>query len=130
MTIKMVSSSSNFKLNSSSVIDILLLWLLIWWSLKIYIVINFRTHEISRDARKLTRIYVNNNNNKKNKQLKLIIWWLLTLELVKLVKMHATWPESTLITIKKKKTIEVLVLKVKLDYDVSKMCPRNYNWWN
>jgi hypothetical protein len=29
---------------------------------------------------------------------------------------------------KKKKTIEVLVLKVKLDYDVSKMCPRNYNW--
>jgi len=29
------------------------LWLLIWWSLKIYIVVNFRARGISRGARKL-----------------------------------------------------------------------------
>jgi hypothetical protein len=31
------------------------LWLLIWWSLEVYMVVNFRTHGISRGVRKLTR---------------------------------------------------------------------------
>jgi len=32
------------------------LWLFIWWSLEVYMVINFRTHGISRDKYKLIRI--------------------------------------------------------------------------
>jgi hypothetical protein len=32
------------------------LWLLIWWPLEIYIVVNFRARGNSRDARKLARI--------------------------------------------------------------------------
>jgi hypothetical protein len=31
------------------------LWLLIWWSLEAYMVVNFRARGISRNARKLTR---------------------------------------------------------------------------
>jgi hypothetical protein len=33
----------------------LALWLLIWWPLETYMVVNFRTREISRDTHKLTR---------------------------------------------------------------------------
>jgi hypothetical protein len=32
-----------------------IMWLLIWWSLEVYIVINFRANEISRDVCKLSR---------------------------------------------------------------------------
>jgi hypothetical protein len=42
------------------------LWLLIWWSLKTYKVINFRARGISRGARKLTRTTLINNNNNNN----------------------------------------------------------------
>ena len=33
------------------------LWLLIWWPLKTYMVVNFRAHGISRGTRKLLRIF-------------------------------------------------------------------------
>jgi hypothetical protein len=32
------------------------LWLIVWWPLKAYMIVNFRTHGISRGARKLVRI--------------------------------------------------------------------------
>jgi hypothetical protein len=31
------------------------IWLLVWWSLEAYMVVNFRTHEISQGMRKLAR---------------------------------------------------------------------------
>jgi len=42
------------------------LWLLIWWSMEVYMVVNFRTREISQGARTQTdpNTHVNNNNKK------------------------------------------------------------------
>ena len=31
------------------------IWLLVWWSLEVYMVVNFRTHKISQGMRKLAR---------------------------------------------------------------------------
>jgi hypothetical protein len=42
------------------------LWLLIWWSLKAYMVINFRTHGISRSTCKLVRTSMHVKLKKKN----------------------------------------------------------------
>jgi len=34
------------------------MWLLIWWSLEVYMVVNFRARVINRDTRKLTRTFM------------------------------------------------------------------------
>jgi len=39
------------------------LWLLIWWPLEVYMVVNFRARGISRGARKLTRTLTLKKNN-------------------------------------------------------------------
>ena len=43
------------------------LWLLIWWPLEAYMVVNFRARGISRGARKLTRTPTLNLKKKKNR---------------------------------------------------------------
>jgi len=48
------------------------LWLLIWWPLEAYMVVNFRTREISRDACKLARTPTL-NKKKKVWKLKLLL---------------------------------------------------------
>jgi hypothetical protein len=35
--------------------DLLFMWLLIWWSLEVYMIVNFRTREIIQDTHKLTQ---------------------------------------------------------------------------
>jgi hypothetical protein len=34
------------------------MWLLIWWSLQIYMVVNFRTHKINLDMCNLVRTFI------------------------------------------------------------------------
>jgi hypothetical protein len=51
------------------------LWLLIWWPLEAYMVVNFRTRGISRGARKLARTPT--LNLKKKKTWKTMLKWLL-----------------------------------------------------
>ena len=46
------------------------MWLLICWSLEVYMIVNFRIHEISRDTHKLT--WITTLIYKKNKKQKTI----------------------------------------------------------
>ena len=49
------------------------MWLLIWWPLEAYMVVNFRAHGISRGAHKLVR--TSTLNSKKKKTVIFLITW-------------------------------------------------------
>jgi hypothetical protein len=53
---KILCLSSSRPINNTEKAQIRAMWLLIWWSLETYMVVNFRARGISRGTRKLARI--------------------------------------------------------------------------